>query len=473
MLPDMSTAVIYCRISRDPDGTMLGVERQERDCRALCEQEGFDVRAVEVDDDVSAYRGKPRRAFGRVQELLRSGAVDALVVWHPDRLTRNPRELEDLIDLLDSSGVEVRTVQAGRYDLSTPAGRMTARVVGSVARYESEHKSARLKAKHLQLAERGALAGGGSRKFGYACKRADTSSCLTATCTHDGITVIEAEAAIIREVMQGFLAGRTITGIAHELNRRGILRTEGGRWNASQVRSLLSSAYIAGHREHEGNLTPAIWPAIVALDDVLRARVILSRPTVRRPSQSYLLRGLLRCSSCKTTLIARPRQDGRKCYVCPRPDEHNPGCGKRRVLGESVEQYVLDAVFARLDHADLPPVAEQSHEDDALARIARLDERLAQLGEMWAAGEIDRVGWQAARRRLDAERDALATEVAAAVRRKASARPAGPLRDVWDDLAFDRQHAIVAELIECIDLGPAVPGRNKFDPSRVSVVWRA
>ena len=47
--------------------------------------------------------------------------------------------------------MKMETVMAGTYDLSTPAGRMTARVIGATARYESEHRAERVRAEHRQL----------------------------------------------------------------------------------------------------------------------------------------------------------------------------------------------------------------------------------------------------------------------------------------------------------------------------------
>jgi DNA invertase Pin-like site-specific DNA recombinase len=41
---------------------------------------------------------------------VKAGSGDAIVCWHVDRLTRFPRELEDVIDLADRFGVELATV---------------------------------------------------------------------------------------------------------------------------------------------------------------------------------------------------------------------------------------------------------------------------------------------------------------------------------------------------------------------------
>src|SRR5690606_27818675 len=93
-------AVIYVRISRDVDMTGLGVERQRRDCAELVERLGWTLVETYEDNDRSAYSGKPRPGYEAMTERLRRGDIGAVVAWHPDRLTRQPRELEDLIDVL-------------------------------------------------------------------------------------------------------------------------------------------------------------------------------------------------------------------------------------------------------------------------------------------------------------------------------------------------------------------------------------
>src|SRR5262245_48579300 len=105
-------AAIYCRISQDRAGAGLGVARQESDCREWAERHGWPLADIYIDDDISAYRGKNRPEYRRLLADIKSGKRDGLVVWHPDRLHRSPRELEDFIDLLDATGIPVGTVTA-------------------------------------------------------------------------------------------------------------------------------------------------------------------------------------------------------------------------------------------------------------------------------------------------------------------------------------------------------------------------
>ena len=65
----MIKAGIYVRISSDPDGLALGVERQRRDSQDLASRKGWQVVEVYEDNDVSATRGK-RPSYQRM--LVRS-----------------------------------------------------------------------------------------------------------------------------------------------------------------------------------------------------------------------------------------------------------------------------------------------------------------------------------------------------------------------------------------------------------------
>ena len=138
------SAAIYARISKDKVGAGLGAERQQADCRELAARLGWTVAEVFIDNDISAYSGKPRPAYRRMLDAIRSGRVDAVLAWHTDRLHRSPAELEDYITACESRSVPTHCVKAGPLDLTAPSGRLVARQLGAVARYEVEHMSERI-----------------------------------------------------------------------------------------------------------------------------------------------------------------------------------------------------------------------------------------------------------------------------------------------------------------------------------------
>jgi site-specific DNA recombinase len=451
-------AAIYARISDDREGSGLGVARQEHDCRELCARRGFDVVEVLIDNDMSAYRSKPRPGYRQLVDLVKAGTIEVIVVWHNDRLTRSPRELEDLIDFVEATGVTIATVTAGDYDLSTPTGRMVARIVGATARQESEHKSERNRRKARELAEAGKLTGGGTRPFGY---------------DDDRITIREDEAELIREAIGKVLdGGEGIRAIARDWHDRGIVTPTGKTWKLGPLRRLLRSARISGRKEHHGVIVgPAIWPAIITPARSDRVRAILGITRARRVPRKYLLTGLAVCGRCGTKLVARPRQNGTRCYVCPgRPD---PGCGKIRVLAEPLEALVAETTIVALDTPQLAR-AIAGAPSPAAGELQALRDQEGELARMWARREISRESWQVATAELSKQLDELRglLDVEARHRVTADLVGGGALRERWPGLGFDQRRLVLETVIETVTVGPGRPGYNRFDPGRVDVVWR-
>jgi len=114
---------IYARISDDrKDG--VGVENQINTCLEWCQVEAWAPVAVYRDDGISAsvYGSKPRKAYRELLRAVEAGSVERIVCFATDRLYRQPRELEVLIEIAER--VEVRSKVGGIIDLSTSGGRL-------------------------------------------------------------------------------------------------------------------------------------------------------------------------------------------------------------------------------------------------------------------------------------------------------------------------------------------------------------
>jgi DNA invertase Pin-like site-specific DNA recombinase len=76
---------------------------------------------------------------------IRSGKIKSVVVWRLDRLGRTAKGLTALFDELVMLKVNFVSLKDG-IDLSTPAGRLIANVLASVASYETEVRAERIAA---------------------------------------------------------------------------------------------------------------------------------------------------------------------------------------------------------------------------------------------------------------------------------------------------------------------------------------
>lgn len=472
----MTTAAVYVRISQDRGGAGLGVARQEEDCVALCDRLGWKVGEVFVDNDVSAYSGKPRPAWTRLLEDVRAGAVDAVAVWHVDRLTRSPLELEGVIDLADRHGLKLATV-TGEVDLATPTGRMVARILGATARQEAEHKGERQKRQRRQSAEAGHPNGGGTRPYGY---------------NDDRVTVKRDEAVVIREAAHRALSGESLSSIARDFADRGITTPAGGKWQPRTLRRLLASARISGRREHSPRrsgdngtrpllgeiVADAVWPAIITPEESDRLRALFSDPDRQRFSpatgRKYLLSGILRCGKCGGSMCGRPRS-GVPRYVCP----NLPGtetCGGTATNAERTDDRVRDLVLVALSSPEMGDrLREREEVDPELPAAIRADEgQLEELAEAWAAKEITRGEWKVARElievRLERNRSKLA-RVSVTAPLDELVGDYDDLLERWKAMNDSQRRAVVAAAVERVDVLPADPSK-RWDPARFKPAWR-
>jgi DNA invertase Pin-like site-specific DNA recombinase len=459
---------VYVRISQDREGAGLGVARQEEDCRALCDRKGWQVARVYPDNDVSAYSGKPRKEWTRLLADINDGLIDAVCCWHVDRLTRTPRELEDVIDLHDKAGIQLATV-TGEIDLNTPTGRLVARTLGAAARHESEHKGERRRRAELQAAQAGKPHASGSRGYGYAL---------------DHMTVIDGEAAVIGEMAARVLAGETVGSVAADLNTRGIPTTNGKLWRASSVREVLISARISARREYHGEITAAaVWPAIISVEQSDRLRALLARTsTGQRKRGVYLYSRLLRCGRCGGPLWGRVHDSGNRRYVCVKAPGLT-GCGRVTVYAEPVEDEIRDQVLTALESPKFlarllrASTGASSREEKTVSeQIRGIEERRDELAAEWATGDLTRKEWATARRALDDQLAKITHALSRDTHSTALAQFAAMEGDAWtrwEQLTTGARRALVEATADPITIGPAVRGKRYFNPDRIKITWKA
>jgi DNA invertase Pin-like site-specific DNA recombinase len=460
-------AGVYVRISRDRAQGGAGVRRQQADCRALAERLGWEVIDVYGDNDLSAYSRKPRPEYDRLLLDLKNGEIDAIVCWHPDRLTRSLVELEGLIDLIEATGAAVASVVAGEFDLGTASGRMMARMVATVARHESEHLSERVSRQRAEAALQGRPSGG-RRPYAYEADR---------------MTVVEDEAVIVREMAQRFIAGESLRSLASDLNQRGVPSAGGGAWTAPSLRSMLSGPRIAALSVYRGEVVgKAAWPAIISVEDHERIKAVMTDPRRNkrgRPS-SRLLSARVRCGVCGSTLRLSRRITGQPRYTC-QVLPGRVGCGRIAIGADPLEQLITETLLAATDGPALRKVLrvhKRQGTKSALSEIARCESKLEALARDHARDRLSRREWLAAKSEIDLRLTELRGEANAdALSASAALQPytrKGALRAAWPTLDLDRRRAVLAAVVEYVTVNPASRrGRAAFEPERVDVIWRA
>ncbi|MDV3130014.1 recombinase family protein [Mycobacterium sp. 21AC1] len=506
----MSTtkAAVYLRQSMDRYGDTLAVARQRKDCLALCEQRNW-TPVEYVDNDRSATNGKARPKYQQMLADIAEGKIGAVVVWDLDRLHRQPRELEDFIELADAHRLALATV-TGDCDLSTDNGRLYARIKGAVGKSETERKAARQRAAARQKAEQGRPQW--KRAFGYVAGANGPEPDLEI-------------APLVKQAYAALLAGSSLNDIARLFNEAGaygqrwmrpkdsqgntvkdaaqqLIRTP---WSATTVSLFLRKPRNAGLRAYTDTKTKGTeiigkgtWPGLVdeamwrAAQDKLNAP---GRAPGRKSVRRHRLTGVLRCGKpgCGGYLSGqwvmqptggkpgRPKTGEKRCtsgqvahsitYACK-------SCRGVSVRAEHVEPLLNDIVGGRLAMPDAIDLLKAEVHDEAEAEGIRLE-----LETLYS--ELDKLAVERAEGLLTARQVKISTDIFAEKITKLERRQQDQERlRVFDGIALgtpeaaaavkklspDRFRAVV-DVLMAPTVMPVGKGGRVFDRQRLNTNW--
>lgn len=466
----MKRAAIYLRISDDREGLGLGVERQEQDCRTLADRLGCEVVEVYRDNDIGAStKSRKRRPdYRRLLDDARAGRFDLVLAYTTGRLTRRPREHEDLIDLAQDHGVRFEYVRSPSFDLNTAQGRRIARTLAAQDAGEAEEIAERVARQKVQAAADGKWLGG-RRPFGFE---------------DDGVTVRESEAKVIREATDAVLAGSSLRGYAAQLNLRQVVTSTGRQWTATELRKVLLRPRNAGLMEHRGVIVgEAEWPAIVE-PDRWRALVAVVNDPARRTqwnsTRRWLLSGIARCY-CGSPVLAtlnNSTRGGLPSYACKAAKHVTRNAAE-------LESFISGLVVARLSRPDAAELLAQASGPDVGAmhsEAAGLQDRLAQLATAFAEGAITAGQLREGSTVLRAKLAAVEADIAEASRGSVLAGLAGvpDVAAAWEALDLDRRRAVIDALLSITihrtkkGRPPGwKPGDSYFNPETIQIDWKS
>ena len=148
---------IYIRVSTKEQDT----KSQEPDLKRWVEAfaDGMLVRWY---SDKATGRNMDRPGWQKLEPAIDAGKVEKLAVWRMDRLGRTASGLTALFEKLQAKKIGFESLR-DRVDLSTPAGRLLANVLASVAVFENEVRGERIRAGQAAARARGKTWGGSQK----------------------------------------------------------------------------------------------------------------------------------------------------------------------------------------------------------------------------------------------------------------------------------------------------------------------
>lgn len=489
--PDQLVWALYGRESFDATGDAEQVANQLADMREHVADLGGIIGREFPENNISAFKRVRvllsdgtygyrvvRPDWDSMMTALRKGTYNALCLPNLDRGMRDPRDLEDLIDLVEHYGVHV-VGMTGSIDLTSDSGISAARTEVNQRNQESRNTSRRIATGMRRAAMKGRTSGGANRPFGWR---------------QDRIQINKREAKHIRREIPRLLAGVSPRSIANEWTDRGIPtvnRREG--WRAMTIVKIFTNPRLCGWRIYRGEvLTDAdgqpvkgVWEPIVSEEEHHALVAALHPPKGARArgggrgqAMKYLLSPFVRCGKCNARMYGTVRRYDKRtgdpiaAYRCPMKGAG--GCGGTARAAAPIDEYVTELV--RMEQSeiklrkseDLPPWDKE----DELAEVVQ------QIKESTAAYKAKRISggrYFALIEDLESDERKLKAEKRKYEAKRQTRAVAIPnLNAEWNrpDFTLEQKHAAIAASILAVIIHPAPHKGAKFHPDQLSIVWR-
>lgn len=330
-------AALYARVSRDDtrqDGRNLDGQIEMGEEYAL--KRGYTIVAKLREDDKGASGAEinlPK--LNELREMAQDDQIDVVIVREIDRLSRSLAKQLIVEQELKRQGVEIEYV-LGEYP-DTPEGTFMRHIRATVAEYEREKIIERAVRGRYSKVKAGSVFVSGNAPFGYR---------LVEDEKHYSLEILEAEAAVVRQIFEWYISGVSPRKIARRLSEAETptysdnrpltpskfkRKSAAGQWSGGTVRHVLNNETYSGtwhygkhigrngskRRPKEELLTVTV-PAIISQETWDMTLLLRKRNrSERRHSDDYeyLLKGHIFCKHCGHRVGARTSHVGGKVYA--------------------------------------------------------------------------------------------------------------------------------------------------------------
>jgi site-specific DNA recombinase len=318
---------IYARVSTDSQAeTGYSISDQVRTCREYAAKLGLEI--IDYIDDGYSGEYLERPALERLRDDLRAKLIQNVIVYDPDRLSRNLTNQLLLADEIEKAGAKLIFITHD-YDAS-PEGRLFFSIRGAISAFEK----AKIRERTLRGKRSKALSGKlvfNDDLYGYTYD-SETSMC----------SVNPTEAEIVKLIFELYTTRNYgVNTLWVELKSMGIVNRHGKPFNLSTLSYMLSNETYAGTkwsfttyektigqkkrkkiaRDKSEWISISVPPIIdrETWNKAVECRSINKATAKRNTKIEYLLSSIIRCDGCGYAMHGVNYHRGGKdyCYyVC-------------------------------------------------------------------------------------------------------------------------------------------------------------
>ena len=287
------TAAIYVRVSTEEQASEgQSISAQIETLTQYCRLYNIKLYKTYKDLGLSGKDTKNRPGLIELIQDCQRGLFNMVIVWKISRLTRSLKDLLELIDIFEGHSI-VFASYSERFDTSTPVGRMTLQLLGSIAEFERNTIIENVKLGLREYARKGGRTGA---VYGYDSQ-------------HKSIVVNGFEAKAVRIIFDLYVNFKlSASEIADIINRQGYRTKRGNKFTKESILYILKNPVYIGlnryrapdgsfkevHGGHEAIIDMKTWSKAVSTYSGC-----CDKTSRYSPKQKSLLSGILLCPKCK------------------------------------------------------------------------------------------------------------------------------------------------------------------------------
>lgn len=322
--------VLYARKSTEQDEKQaLSIESQVKEMLAIAERENLEIIDIRREAHSAKDSGQ-RPVFKEILEDIRRERFNGILVWHPDRLSRNAGDLGSVVDLMDEKKlVQIRTY--GQTFSNTPSEKFLLMILCSQAKLENDNKSINVKRGLKTRCEMGLWPA--PAPTGYLKEKRMDRKCQT--------LVDSQRAPVIKKMFEKVAyekwSGRKLYNwLKFELN----FKTAGGNKNLtlSNIYMILQNHFYYGVFEYPKN--SGIWykgtyEPLISKELFDQVQEQITRSVIRVEGKEFAFTKLMVCGICGSGITPdekfKKQKDGsvhrHVYYGCNKSKDPNCKCG--------------------------------------------------------------------------------------------------------------------------------------------------
>lgn len=336
---EIKRCAIYCRKSHeeglDQEFNSLDAQREAAQAYILTQRfNGWKAINKRYEDGGFSGANSDRPALKALLKDIEAGEVDIVLVYKIDRLSRSLLDFTSLFSQFEKYHVSFVSVTQ-QIDTSNPAGRMMLNILMTFAQYEREVIAERIRDK-FSASRRKGMWMGGCVPVGYKV-------------IDHRLTIVPAEADLIRWIFHRYTEVSSVSAIVHELNEQKRYHPSGRKWQYATVLKILGNVIYCGkvsyrgeryEGEHDAIIDMPLWESVQHLLQSAKGS-----PRRARSDSVAPLRGILRCGHCGCAMT--PTYTSRKnvryrYYKCHHSKSAPHDCPFGSISANEVERLVFD-----------------------------------------------------------------------------------------------------------------------------------